>query len=385
MPPIDPFHLTPQDDDGHAGRMCDQCGYDLRGIPMSRPCPECGAVSSAIAREADTAVVDLADIPDGMPCAACGVPTPGLAFGAMCMACAQSSATPDSDAAAPPPRPPVDPSQPCSECGYDLQGIAPARPCPECGTISPRSRHGTATSKARPTILAQGETSLRVTERFSRSMEYRAGLCLTFGSVLITAIAGGLSMYGVSTDSYLKLLIVAGIAAVAGAWLVTPSTLDVEHSAFAGIRWGARACLIGWPLGVLVELNHGAVSWTSAALQCIGLLGGALLLVTLACLANEFEIKHVARRLTTTVWFLIPIGVLTWFVPFPEDAIVIPESAFGFVAVVFVLISVGPWYWLLLRTMRSVWGLLSMSGWAGRAHNNAVEQDRAMRARMKGD
>jgi hypothetical protein len=82
---------------------------------------------------------------------------------------------------------------------------------------------------------------------------------------------------------------------------------------------------------------------------------------------------------------LFPIGVFTWFAPFPEAAIVITDGAFGLVAVVFVLISIAPWYWLLLRTLRSVWGLLSFSGWAGRAHNDEIERDRAMRGRMKGD
>lgn len=385
MPPIDPFHLTPEDDDGPIDRTCGRCGYDRRGLPKLRPCPECGVVPSATASGADTAEVYLSEMPDGIACAACGTPTPGLACGAMCMACAQSHISSVSDAGKSESRLPVDPTFPCPECGYDLQGTAVGRPCPECGTVLSRSRRRGTTSKFRPTILADGETSLRVTERFSRSIGYRTGLCLVFGSITITVTAGVLSMWGVPTDSYLRALIVAGVAASVAAWFVTPSTLDVEHPVFAGVRWGARVCLLGWPFGVFVEFTDGGVSWWSIGLQCVGLLGAGLLLMSLVCLANEFEMKHLARRLTTTVWLLFPIGLLTWILPFPEDTIVMPEGSFGLVATIFILIAVGPWYWMLLRTMRSVWGLLLMSSWAGRAHNDEIEQDRAMRARMNGD
>ncbi|MBT4768524.1 MAG: hypothetical protein HOO04_09210 [Phycisphaerae bacterium] len=385
MPPIDPFHLTPEDYEGPAGRTCDGCGYDLQGIPVSRPCPECGVVASAATPDNSTFRGDLAAMPDGMACVVCGTPTPGLALGAMCMACAQTQTSSVSAAAGCEPGRPVDPTHPCPECGYDLQGTSIGRPCPECGTISAQSRRGIPTSKARPTILAEGETSLRVTEKFSRSMGYRAGLALVLGSLVITAIAGIVSMNGASIDSYLKSLIVAGIAAAVASWLVTPATLDVEYPVFVVVRWGARVCLMFWPIGVLVELYRGTVSWGSAGLQCVGLFGASLLLITLASLANELEMKHVSRRLTTSVWVLFPIGVYTWLAPFPEAAIAIADGAFGLVAVIFVLISIAPWYWLLLRTLRSVWGLLSLSGWAGQAHNNEVKRDRARRARIKGD
>lgn len=385
MPPIDPFHLTPEDYDGPVGRICDGCGYDLQGIPVSRPCPECGVVASVATPDNSTFGGDLAAMPEGMACAACGTPIPGLAFGAMCMACAQTQTSSVSAIAQCDPGRAVDPTHPCPECGYDLQGTSIGRPCPECGTISSQSRSGVPTSRARPTILAEGETSLRVTEKFSRSMGYRAGLALVLGSLVITAIAGIVSMNDASIDSYLKSLIMAGIAAAVASWFVTPATLDVEYPVFVVVRWGARVCLMFWPLGVLVELNRGAVSWGSVGLQCVGLFGAALLLITLASLANELELKHVSRRLTTTVWMLFPIGGFTWFAPFPEAAIVIADGAFGLVAVIFVLISIAPWYWLLLRTLRSVWGLLSLSGWAGRAHNDEIERDRAMRGRMKGD
>ena len=212
MPPIDPFHLTPEDYDRPVGRTCDGCGYDLQGIPVSRPCPECGVVASVATPDNSTFGGDLAAMPDGMACAACGTPIPGLALGAMCMACAQTQTSSVSTIAQGDPGRPVDPTHPCPECGYDLQGTSIGRPCPECGTISAQSRSGVPTSRARPTILAEGEISLRVTEKFSRSMGYRAGLALVLGSLVITAIAGIVSMNGASIDSYLKSLIVAGIA-----------------------------------------------------------------------------------------------------------------------------------------------------------------------------
>lgn len=378
MPPIDPFHLSPQDTDGPEGRTCGGCGYDLRGIPMSRPCPECGLEGSTPGSIADSSGVDPSDRGPGIACSNCGTPTPGLPIGALCPDCARS--LPDSHGGA---SEPADNAQPCASCGYDLQGLPLRGPCPECGFVSTRAQGGHVTTAARPNILAAGERSLRVTERYARSIGFRGGLFVLIVSLVALAGIGMVSMSGLASEDYVRALMAVGVAVSAASWLVTPRSLDVEHPIFLVVRWGARLALPCWVLGLWLELKDGQFTWTSSMLELAGAFGAALLLASLASIANELEIKYTARRLTTSIWLIGPVGLLTWVMPFPESAVQIESGPFGMVATIFILIAVGPWFWLVLRTARSVLELFSMGRWIRKAHHDAEARDRALRDRMQ--
>jgi hypothetical protein len=383
MPPIDPFHLTPQDMDGPAGRACSGCGYDLRGIPMSRPCPECGLVATSAAVEHNSPASPPIGSRSGVECPDCGAPTPGLPIGALCRDCARSrpaTFAAASDSA------PGESARPCGDCGYDLQGTPLGCPCPECGFVSTRRSSAGRTTSARPTILKEGERSFRITERFIRSLMFRAGLLLLLVSLIAVLVVAVISMGGLPSERYLTALITVAWGAAAAAWLVSPATLDVEHPIFFVVRWGARVGLACWPLGLWIERIEGVPSWGSVGMEFAGLCGAGLLLANLASIANELEIKHTARRLTTTIWLLGPVGLWTWLMPFPESVVKVDsESAFGMVAALFVLLCIGPWFWVVLRTARSVMELLSMGTWSGQAHHDAVRRDRAFRARVHRD
>jgi hypothetical protein len=197
------------------------------------------------------------------------------------------------------------------------------------------------------------------------------------------------SMMGLASKDYLRALMAVGAVIAAASWLVTPRSLDVEHPVFFVVRWGARITIPCWVLGLWIELEQGTYSWTSqtfytiALLELVGIFGVALLLASLASIANELEIKHTARRLTTTIWLIGPVGVLTWLMPFPENAVHIDLGPIGLVASIYILIVVGPWFWLLLRTIRSVLELLSLGRWISRAHHDVEERDRALRERVQ--
>jgi hypothetical protein len=176
---------------------------------------------------------------------------------------------------------------------------------------------------------------------------------------------------------------VVGAVVAAASWIVTPRSLDVEHPVFFIVRWGARLTLPCWVFGLWLELRAGQPTWESFILEFAGAFGAAMLLASLASIANELEIKHTARRLTTTIWLIGPVGLLTWIMPFPENAVAIDKGPFGMVASIFILIAVGPWFWLVLRTARSLVELFSMGRWIERAHHDAEERDRALRERMQ--
>jgi hypothetical protein len=239
------------------------------------------------------------------------------------------------------------------------------------------------TTSARPTILVAGERSIRVSERFARSITFRCGLFMVIVALVALAAIGVVSMFGLASKDYVRLLMVVGAVVAAASWIVTPRSLDIEHPTFFIVRWGARLLLPCWVFGLWLELRAGQPTWESFALEFAGAFGAALLLASLASIANELEIKHTSRRLTTTIWLIGPVGLLTWIMPFPENRVAIDTGPFGMVASIFILIAVGPWFWLVLRTIRSLVELFSLGRWIEKAHHDAEERDRALRERMQ--
>jgi hypothetical protein len=373
MAPIDPFFLTPQDEPGESSsRPCGCCAYDLRGLPAHRPCPECGHVS----QEATGSATPSGTPHGGTSCIQCNSPTPGLPVGALCVRCAQKLPPPGRRFAEEPT------NRECNGCGYDLRATPVGAPCPECGQ-PPLTTDGGRTSEFRKTVLASGELSFRISNRRTRSWLFRGALLATFWSVIVVGMIGIISMVGISSNTYnLVLAICVSVAAIA-IWPLSPNSLDRERPAWLFVRFGGRVGLACWALGLWWYTQSAGENWGAMAMQLIGLVGGMLYLAVLASVARELELLHAARKLTTSAVLLIPIGLYTFVMPFPEGKVVIDQGAFGFVAVVFVLISIVPWYWLLLRVARSVLELASEARWTERAHQDYSQRAAGWQDRMK--
>ena len=190
-------------------------------------------------------------------------------------------------------------------------------------------------------------------------------------------------MVGISSNTYnLVLAICATVAAIA-IWPLSPHSLDRERPAWFFVRFGGRVGLACWALGLWWFTLSTEEGRAVMAMQLIGLVGGMLFLAVLASVARELELLHVARKLTTSAVLLIPIGLYTFVMPFPESRVNIDQGAFGFVAVVFVLFSILPWYWLLLRVARSVLELASEARWTERAHQDYSKRAAGWQDRMK--
>ncbi len=376
MPPIDPFKYSGSGPNLEP-RLCSKCGYDLRRLHSARPCPECGQVQTSNAPVPDRST-------SGMACVKCGTPTPGLPLGAMCRECAQKLP--------PPPETPADmggldsgsrmTGATCQSCGYSMRGLPPMQPCPECGSVPPSPRTEGHVTKSRPTILAAGEISIRITNQWRCSLVFRGAMLTVLLGVIAVGVIGIISMIELPRAQYCKALAITAAAVAIAAWALTPAGLDRERPAWIMVRWGARIGLLLWPLGLWSAADPAANQWESVVLQFVGIVGAMLFLATLASIAREVELLYTSRRLTTLAFLAIPVGIFTWIMPFPESRLVIPDGPIGMIGMVFLIVSILPWYWFLVQVGRSAQDLLSESGWAARARLDRVRRDAAFRARM---
>jgi hypothetical protein len=195
-------------------------------------------------------------------------------------------------------------------------------------------------------------------------------------------VVGVMSMVGMSPAAYNGVLAVCGVVAAVAVWPLSPASLDKERPAWLFVRFGARLGLIAWALGLWWYIQPTADKWEATAMQLAGVIGGMFFLAVLASIARELELFHTARRLTSAAVLVIPVGVYTFVMPFPEDQVVITTGAFGMVAVVFLIFSILPWFWLLLQVARSVLELASESRWAAVAHADLADREARLRQRV---
>jgi len=194
---------------------------------------------------------------------------------------------------------------------------------------------------------------------------------------------GIMSMVGISSNTYNSVLAICAAVAAIAIWPLSPNTLDRERPAWFFVRFGGRAGLACWAFGLWWYTQPTDDKWEATVMQLIGLVGGMLFLAILASIARELELLHAARKLTTSSVLLIPIGLYTFVMPFPQNEATIDQGPFGFVAVVFVLLSIVPWYWLLLRVARAVLELASEARWTQRAHQDYSQREAGWHDRMK--
>ena len=349
-----PYEGPPAESDLHLSgepNPCLYCGYDRRGLPSTRPCPECGSLDTGEPVSRSSASAIGASMPEGVACVKCGQPVPGLPLGAMCVHCATRLGGPVSG-------------------NVDLtmedvpEGAPPQR-------LRKRAH------------LSEGELSFRITNSVTGSIAFRGSILALFCTLLGIVGVGLMSMLGMPNEQYFSYLAWMGTVAAIVAWPLTPRSLDIERPMYKVVRWGARIGLGLWAIGLWDLADNPAVRWDPVPFEAAGIVGAALLVSVGASIAREYELHASARRFTTSAFLTVPIGVYTWIMPFPEDRVVIPEGPAGFIAVFYVLITIGPWWWLLIRTARSLKDLLSETTWTIRARRDARTRDRALAARIQ--
>lgn len=390
MPPIDPFFLTPSEPPSPGERTCVQCGYDCRGIPITRPCPECGhvEVGAPLALDPTESSADLSSgkPTGGLACPKCGASTQGLPLGALCRACAQDTPGSSHHAFADECEAVV-----CDACGYDRRATPAAKPCPECGslpdgsTASPIPATLPATSSTR---VARLMTSTKLPPHIAMSWLFQCGLALALVTTLGLIMVGALSMMGVipHDGDYQKALTLIAVAGSASVWCLTPSTLDEGFIGWLLARWAARLLMPCWVVGIVFWDPMGPVwqPWV-LLLQMLGLLGCNITIFLCSALAVEFELRATARRFASTGWMWMPASLLAWISPFPEGTLVLPDSPVGMIGAIFVLIVVGPWFWLLVRTARSIQDLRQLQSWTRRYERESAVRAQARRERLHQD
>lgn len=369
MPPINVIPLDSQNE-AEEGPCCAQCGYSRHGIPPSRPCPECGNVT--ISSE-DTL---HSHAPSGMVCIKCGAPTPGQPIGSCCADCAQALpayvgrefSSDDAD-------------RRCESCGFDMQGHPVGGVCPECGLGTSHSKINRSWKK-----VPVGERSFRISESTIRSFWMCASLMLLITSTCALLVLGMVSMNGLRGTIYVNVQLAVCLVWAVAAWPLTPAGLDIERPWFLIVRWFARSGPLIWAAGLYMASNPVSSilePWIAQLLELIWAGGTTSLLAMLASLAREFDCMHTSRRLTTIAVVALPIGLYTWIMPFPESKVVLGAGAAGFAGAVWVLITVVPWFVILVQIMRSGIDLLQECRWSMRALQDEIERDRSRHARMR--
>ena len=341
MSPIDPFHLEPHasDDDGGGPRPCVNCGYDLRGTPINRPCPECGATHAAVVEGSPEGTAE------GTPCRTCGTQVPRMPLGSLCPTCAKATST-----RARRPR--------CAKCKYDLTGLVPGSACPECGTTVQNMGgwYGDLPSLTMPQL--PGDVMRSVTWQFGLWLMVIGG----WGGLLAAALR---TLHGVSDWFWNSLVVLVMVMAAVAAWCVTPGAVDGETKWMAPLRWATRLCIIGLPTAALADTTA-----IEVGLGFIGLLGLTGMLWVLAMLSRVGEEMHVSRRFELAWMLCVPLGAIAWLLPIPGGEVMLDRTGVGWVVFFLLIVMMLPTAVLVWFIARPAWTLLHLSRWASQ---NAIE------------
>jgi rubrerythrin len=354
MPPIDPFTLEQMargsDEPSHGRpRSCPECGYDMRGTPMSRPCPECGWVPQG------SRIGESSEQPEGTPCVKCGQAVVGMVFGALCPDCAMERGGPRQA------------RDVCTECGYSLKGLGPSPTCPECGgddddeaTVGPLQRPHRRRVPL-PTL----------TPRMQASAGWQIGLLLLVAISGLWAVLSVARTIGMIPDAPWTYIVQgSAVGLVLACILTTPARADgAARLWLRPTRWFARLFMLGLPMGAWASDSI----WTEAILAFTGLIGLTMLLWILAMYARVAESQHMSRQFELGWIFAIPCGVVAWLLPFPGKVAALPQSVGGFVVMFIMLFMLIPTFVLCWYIFRPSLTLFNESAWAGR---NVQQQDR---------
>ena len=327
---LEQFSRHPPDDD----RVCQSCGYPLRGLPAGNPCPECGA----------------SDQPDSD-----GQPAPS------------------------PPRKVKPPT--CRGCGYLLKGLPSSGRCPECG-----GPYRPADSFKRIAVL--------IPDPVLESVSWRAGLTImamaSAGALFMQLVV---LFARVTPREYTMLM--AGISA---AWIVglhvwVPRSIDGD---LRFIRTGRRLTLVSqwlWPAGftlMCLQLSNLARGHDQAfqiiASCCFVIAGlgtvGAVSLMVMA--AKDLYMRDAARRLLFTAFFFLPYSIGIWIAPYPAFVTVgIPLSPYGGLLAFIYLVLLSPWWFMFITVLVTSLQMAQRGRWA--IHVKYLEATRADRVAAKRD
>ena len=315
----------PSNDD----RICDQCGYPLKGLNTGAACPECGTQGSSH---------EPAILQGGLP-------------------------------------EPVQAIQQCGECGYPLKGLPSIGTCPECGY-----RYKPGNSRRRQINL--------ITPSVLVSTSFRMGL-----SLLIAAIVSALFMqivvlfYRISPDDYWLVMTMSSSIWALGLCLVITRGVAGQNRFLGLVRLLTLASQWIWPLafilsrqvsmskggapGILLEMGILIGDVTAA----IGLFSS---LCFLGMICRDLYLRRQASRMELAA-LLFPFCALgIWIFPYPAD---VTQGVFKFefgVRTTIYMIVLSPWWALFVMVGLGIKDVFVRSIWESRfqqTHDGRIASD----------
>ncbi|QQS09362.1 MAG: hypothetical protein IPK69_01695 [Phycisphaerales bacterium] len=287
----------------------------------------------------------------------------------------------------------------CSSCGYDLFGLPIGKPCPECGAPPP----STAGGLVRDSLMSATDSYLRRLRLGGLLMATAIVLnAILIGAPLVSAVvsAGGpltAVFYAIKgtgfssgpSDAVVAAGVLTRLVAFAcwglGAWMVCVRRTQVATSAkdpinetYATIaRWSQWTFLAA----MLLDFVHlSVVSWISAALSMVGLLGIFSLGLVVGQIAEWAQDSGLGYKLRLTSFGIG--GCLLVFILSMLLIPVSPPEVIGFLALIGSACLLG----FFSSVFVFAWSMLQfakMATWAVQNKDVRNERDRQLRERAE--